>query len=363
VSAKATRRGQPVVALALVLSSWVAARALTWESAPALPSKLPAAFAPATAAVPGAPVAITGPMTADFAQMATASQPLPIPFHQFEPLPALPLPVAEALPPPEAVRVAVGHHLLWMAAVSLVRMPDLTDKAIPPPVPYIARDPLAPKRRWSADGWMMLRDGGVPGPVTGPARATYGASQLGAVVRYRLAPDSSHRPTAYLRGTAALVSPFDKEAATGISVRPAGGIPLTVAAELRAGELGSKFRVRPAVIAVTELQPQKLPFDLRAEAYAQAGYVGGKGATAFIDGQLRVDRALTRIGKGELRVGGGAWGGAQEGASRVDLGPVATLGVPVSGTASARLALDWRFRVAGNAVPQSGPALTLSAGF
>jgi hypothetical protein len=358
MSAKATRCGQPVVALALVLSSWVAARALTWESAPALPAQLPAAVAPALAAVPATPVAIAGPITADFAQMARASQPLPIPFHQVEPLP-----VAEALPPPEPVRVAVGHHLLWMAAVSLVRIPDLTDKSVPPPVPYIARDPLVPKRRWSADGWMMLRDGGVPGPVTGPARATYGASQLGAVVRYRLAPDSSHRPTAYLRGTAALVSPSDKEAATGISARPIGSIPLTLAAELRAGELSSEFRVRPAVIAVTELQPQKLPFDLRAEAYAQAGYVGGKGATPFIDGQLRVDRAIAHVGKSELRAGGGAWGGAQEGASRVDLGPVATLGVPVSGTASARLALDWRFRVAGNAVPESGPALTLSAGF
>jgi hypothetical protein len=140
-------------------------------------------------------------------------------------------------------------------------------------------------------------------------------------------------------------------------------VPLTIAAELRAGELSSEFRVRPAVVAVTELAPQKLPFEFRGEAYAQAGYVGGKGATPFIDGQVRVDRAIARIGRGELRAGAGAWGGAQEGASRLDIGPAAILGVPLTDAASARLAVDWRFRVSGNAVPQSGPALTLSAGF
>jgi hypothetical protein len=31
--------------------------------------------------------------------------------------------------------------------------------------------------------------------------------------------------------------------------------------------------------------------------------------------------------------------------------------------AGARLGVDWRFRVAGDAAPSSGPAVTLSAGF
>jgi hypothetical protein len=33
------------------------------------------------------------------------------------------------------------------------------------------------------------------------------------------------------------------------------------------------------------------------------------------------------------------------------------------GETRSRVALDWRFRVAGNARPASGPALTVSAGF
>lgn len=361
MSAKVARRGQPVVALAMVLGAWVAGRAVVWEGAPESRQAIPVAVAP-IAANAALPKATDAPQAAPLPQMLSAAQSRPAPFYRRDPAPvnARPLPMAQ---PSEPVRVAVGHHLLWMAAVSLVRMPGLATVPAPPPVPYVSRDPVRPHRRWSADGWMMLRDGGVPGPVTGPARATYGASQLGAVVRYRLMPDSGHRPSAYLRGTGAFDRPFDKEAAVGLSARPVSGVPVTIAAELRAGELSSEFRVRPAVVAVTELLPQTLPFEFRGEAYAQAGYVGGKGATPFIDGQIRVDRAITRIGRGELRAGAGAWGGAQEGASRLDIGPAAILGVPVNDTASARLAFDWRFRVTGNAVPQSGPALTLSAGF
>ena len=59
---------------------------------------------------------------------------------------------------------------------------------------------------------------------------------------------------------------------------------------------------------------------------------------------------------------GGVWSGGQTGAARLDLGPRASLRV-ATGPATSRLALDWRFRVAGNARPASGPTLTISAGF
>lgn len=356
MSLRTARRGQPIIALMVVLGAWVGARVLMWEPAPEMTMAHSAASAPAVAVTPARPAEPDMAASPAPSPLPPAWRPRPLPFYRVKPVPAMPRPLPTSSSG-ESVRIAVGHQLLWMAAVSLVRMPD------PPPLPYISRDPLPSERRWSADGWMMLRDGGVSSPATGPARATYGASQLGAVVRYRLVPDSTHRPAAYLRGAAALARPFDKEAAAGISARPIGGMPITLAAEVRAGELSSRFRVRPAVVAVTELPPQRLPFELRGEAYAQAGYVGGKGGTPFVDGQARVDRALGRVGSGELRAGGGAWGGAQEGASRLDIGPAATLGIPVSDGASARLALDWRFRVSGNAVPQSGPAVTLSAGF
>ncbi|MCJ2187948.1 hypothetical protein [Novosphingobium beihaiensis] len=192
--------------------------------------------------------------------------------------------------------------------------------------------------------------------------AVYGASQLGAVLRYRLRPASRHRPAVYLRGTAALGMVRETSAALGLSARPLPALPVTVAVEGRlAGE--DHPSVQPAVLAYTELPPMALPLGLRAESYLQAGYVGGDFATAFADGQLRIDESVLRLGRGDLRLGGGIWAGAQKGAARFDAGPSASLSIPLGRRVFSRVALDWRFRAAGNAAPGSGPAVTLSAGF
>jgi hypothetical protein len=134
-------------------------------------------------------------------------------------------------------------------------------------------------------------------------------------------------------------------------------------AELRLSDQAGATRLRPAALLVTELQPIVLAHEARAEFYGQAGYVGGREATLFADGQARIDRHIVQIGRAELRGGAGAWAGAQKGAARLDAGPSAVLGVPVGERGSARLGLDWRMRVAGDARPGSGLALTLSAGF
>jgi hypothetical protein len=116
-------------------------------------------------------------------------------------------------------------------------------------------------------------------------------------------------------------------------------------------------------MAVTELPPVALPRGLRAEIYGQAGYVAGRYATPFADGQARVDRHVLTLGRYEARVGAGAWAGIQKGASRLDVGPGATVSLPLSNKVFGRLGIDWRLRVAGNAEPGSGPAVTLGAGF
>jgi hypothetical protein len=166
-----------------------------------------------------------------------------------------------------------------------------------------------------------------------------------------------------LRVASALNSPRDKEVAVGLSARPVSSLPFRALAELRVSDQSGSARVRPAALVVTEIQPVDLPHQTRAEFYGQAGYVGGHNATAFADGQARLDRQVAQIGKAELRAGGGIWAGAQKGAARIDAGPSATLGMPIAGGAAARLGLDWRLRVAGDAQPGSGLAVTLSAGF
>lgn len=394
-------RGQPLLALVLMLAGWIGIRATLLYDSPALS----AAPVRASRQVPGigsAHARLVGPAPAPPAS-APAARPLmwqaggaaviPIP----APSPSAPLPLATpapVVPPAEAVTrpaphpaphpapmpvsVAGGHQLLWLAAAAAMPMPwamtgNRPDGAKPagavatvggagnPPA-----NPSAPQKagfsHWSADGWVLLRGGGGTAIVPGAIASTYGASQLGAVLRYRLAPADPHRPSLYLRGTGALAGGRDEEVAFGASVRPIAGLPLTAMAEARVTRTNYGTHVRPAALVVTELPPARLPLGLRGEAYAQAGYVGGPFATGFVDAQARVDGRLFDLGTLPLRAGAGSWGGAQKGAARLDVGPSVSIGLRLGDTASARLAADWRFRVAGDARPSSGPALTLSAG-
>ena len=267
-------------------------------------------------------------------------------------------------------RVAAGHQLMMLAALGQLPLPPLiaASQGWPTALP-------APRRvsgeasRWSGDGWVLLRrgsDGLSAAPSASPAFARYGASQAGAVLRYSLAPASPLRPQAHLRLTRALVGARgrggESEAAAGFSGRPLAGVPLRLYGEGRVQRVGGMTRLRPAASLVSELPPLALPLGAEAEIYAQGGYVGGKNATAFFDAQLTADRKVVARGPAELRLGAGAWAGGQQGATRLDLGPRASLRLRI-GQAPSRLALDWRFRVAGKAAPASGPALTLSAGF
>jgi hypothetical protein len=57
-----------------------------------------------------------------------------------------------------------------------------------------------------------------------------------------------------------------------------------------------------------------------------------------------------------------AWGGAQGGAARLDIGQSASVNVKLGGVA-AQLAVDYRLRAAGYAQPESGAAITLTTEF
>jgi hypothetical protein len=215
---------------------------------------------------------------------------------------------------------------------------------------------------WAADSWLVLRAGGAGLTPAGLPAPSYGSSQAGAVIRYHLAGADKYHATIFLRGSSAVQRPRGEEVAMGAAVRPIPGLPVVLQAELRATRQLTGTRLRPAISAVTELPRFSLRAGLSAEAYGETGYVGGPDASPFIAGQIRIEQRLANFGRGELRLGLGGWGGAQKGASRLDLGPTATLDFPVPG-GQGRLSADWRLRAAGNAAPQSGPAITLSAGF
>lgn len=379
------RRGQPLIALALVLTSWVGFRAAVWDWPVA--AQPPEARAPQPDAVPttakdtalpirSAATATGSATTAIWPQLAADA-----PQNSILAEPRLASSVAVAAASRSGptdhqryARIAAGHELLWPAQVSGLVLPaDVAQHfsarpplAVPPVLP---RSAAAGERRWSGDSWLLLRRGGYGFNLSGAGlpganlpSGTYGASQAGAVLRYRLAPTSPHRPAAYFRVSSGLERPRGEEAALGLSLRPLSKVPVAALAEGRVIRTLSGILVRPALALVSEFPPQPLPLGIRGEAYAQAGWVGGKYSTAFADGQARLEKPLLSTGRLELRAGAGVWGGAQRGAKRLDVGPTATLAVPL-GEAGGRLSADWRFRIAGEAAPGSGPALTLSAGF
>ena len=68
---------------------------------------------------------------------------------------------------------------------------------------------------------------------------------------------------------------------------------------------------------------------------------------------------MTRPIYKKFSAGFGIWGGAQPGLARLDVGPRVTMRV----RNNIKVHFDWRQKVAGNARPGSGPALTLAGDF
>lgn len=248
-----------------------------------------------------------------------------------------------------------GPRLAYGAAAS-AEMPE----SAPDPVPLRAS-------RWSADGWLLAR-GGNQAPGLAARAAGYGGSQAGSVLRYGFAPGSALRPQAYLRASSAIGSGVQQnEVALGLMIRPVRRLPLALLGEWRLQRQPGQTRMRPVVMGVTELPPMRLPYGVEAEAYVQGGWAGGRDATLFYDlsatAQRRVLRPLSGV---QLSAGGGVWSGGQRGAARLDVGPRLELrGMvgPPRRRIGVRVGVDWRFRVAGKAEPGSGPALTVAAGF
>lgn len=390
-------QGRPLHILMLVLAGWVVLRVFTWTPPHWRIPPVQAArastfrFWAAAGRKDGGADDGFGRGLVSLASFSPAGLPLeaPVGMPQYRPI-LVPVPVyyggqwpsgSGAIP--QGMRPAVlasAGEGMFMPAVwrddspggsapsgarqAAVADPALVGQTVPDaatPVPLSPGLAEGKADRWSADTWMLARRDSAVLPVSG--RPVYGGSQAGAVLRYRLAPSSAHRPLAYLRGSTALGTVRESELALGFGLRPVPAIPVMVAAEARGfRSAAGKTSFRPAALAYTEIPPFALPLGFTGEAYAQGGYVGGQFETAFVDGQIRADRPLFSVAGTTLRIGAGAWGGAQKGVSRLDAGPSASATVDIWGKPS-RVSMDWRFRLSGQAMPKSGPALTISAGF
>jgi hypothetical protein len=323
-----------------VASGWAGVRVvLLWPEGATLPQAIEAAFPLAAANAAAAPVVRIAPPRARTRNM-----------------------VNPALPPPSAAAVRRGEEaVVSLAALGMVYF--ASEQVIGAPPGTFARTasvtqplqrpyslPMPTPSHWSASAWFVTRRGA---PASGPM---LGGDQAGVRIAYAL--DPARGLGLYARASAPLGQP-GRELAIGVEWQP-GQLPLRVVAEQRFGLDGNAGGTGLGVVGGVSDVALGGGFDL--EAYGQAGAVIRQRTYPFADGALRVTRTVARRELGRIEIGGGAWGAAQREAARLDIGPSAVATLPVAGRA-VRVALDWRERIAGDARPGSGPALTVGADF
>lgn len=235
-----------------------------------------------------------------------------------------------------------------MERVAYAELPPL-GRAQPPAPGGIASSPPPPGPprldRWQLSAWALARRS--PGPATLASNGSLGGSQAGTRLLYRFTPAlaASLRFSSGNGGIGA-------EVAGGIRWQPLRSIPVAITAERRQG-LG-KYGGRDdfALFAEGGLYRQPLVGSWTLDGYAQGGVVGVKRRDLFADGALAVSRPVWR----NFSAGLGLWGGVQPGLYRIDGGPRLTMDMG----RGIRVHADYRQRLIGNALPASGPALTVA---
>jgi hypothetical protein len=355
---------RPLRAVGAVLASWILIRTgLVWGSAPVAASvdPQPVLWPPtpagegrydpvATAALPAAP-----PAAPPIAPLAASSPgaaiqiahraPLRLSVHRMQIAGAVPRPAAisQTTVPGEPGTGKLGTGLPGMDMPG----PSANTASIGPTALPV-RGPHPVQNRFQIAGWALVRDGSAPNAVA--PGGVLGGSQVGA--RAWFAPGNTGLAVT-ARVSASLGNRASSEAAVGFGYRKGA---FGVIAEERFA-LDRKGGARPSVTAFGGVSDVRLPGRLRLDGYAQAGFVGLKSPVGFIDGAVRIERPLAGRTV-RLSVGAGAWGGAQPGRARFDIGPQIVARLPALG-GTVRIAGEWRIRAAGNADPGSGPALSI----
>lgn len=322
--------------------------------APAVPM-LPADYTAqvASEAVAAAPVRYVQAVVG----VPVAMRPGVVPVYRLPP--AAPAREADGLPPPpirlaSAFRPAEPAYYSTLPPLEQGPMSGLSGP-VSRPVWVGQSAPIAdPNKidRFQASSWALLRQqSGAPGSRSLASGGQLGASQADARLIYNV-----DRRLAVAARFSSEIGRRGGEVAAGVRVHPLVSIPIWVTAERRQA-IGKYGGGRDAFAFFLEggLYDRPLPWRFSLDTYLQGGMVGLKSRDLFIDGGLWVTRPVYR----NFSVGFGVWGAAQPGLYRVDAGPRITMRV----RKNVKLHLDWRQRIAGNARPGSGPAITLSGDF
>lgn len=220
--------------------------------------------------------------------------------------------------------------------------------------------PITQHRALSFYGYSFFRKASQAGrPALG---GQYGGSQSGFVATWdidRLHGSRKLSGIALLgRGALAHGDTTERELAAGIRWRPHSRLPVSLSIERRF--LHARSDANAAYLAGgTTLA---LPSAFRLDTFAQAGIVSGPAGGPFADFSAHVDRKIIQRTADTARAGAGIWAGGQNDIFRIDIGPTIRGDIAIS-DGHLHVSADWRFRIAGEATPASGPAMTLSTSF
>lgn len=335
-------RGRPLRFLLSVLGCWIGLRGVMLWPVTTLP-QLPAGLLASRSAAP----AVT-PARADVPEFKPAPPGI---LAAARPRTRSPQVALAALPRPDADRIMLA--LFGFVSVGQPRPVQVaTFDYAPPTEPSIGRPPADGPNRWSGSGWAILRASGGASALSG---TQLGGSQAGLRLAYLL--DPSRR----IALAARFVTPIEgrgREAAVGVEWQPTR-LPVRIVAEQRiAIDPGGGGQ---AIGVVGGAGPLPI-LGFRLEGYGQAGVIRRREVVGYADGSLRLEHPVARYGRADVTLGGGAWGAAQTGTGRLDIGPTLAVRVPAVGTV-VRMNLDWRERVLGDARPGSGLALSIGSDF
>jgi hypothetical protein len=244
--------------------------------------------------------------------------------------------------------------------------PDMQAPNNPPPDAITSLPFMSPQKRSNTRliqiyAYSFWRRGDAAQNVLGNGQYGGGQSAILATIPLLRFPKQSSVSRFALIGRASVAHDDlrEREYSAGVRWQPMASVPVHVTVE-------NRFRHdRPDAIAAFVAgghQIGALPMDFTLDAYGQAGMVSGAGGGKFGDVQMQMLKPVSTHKHATLSAGVGAWAGGQSDVMRVDIGPSVRAELR-AGSTQLRLDASWRFRVAGNARPGDGPAVTLSTSF
>ncbi len=350
------QHGRALRFLALFLMLWVASRAvliLSGNDAPAVEALIERT----AAMLPGgqdraSPVVHATPQGSGSAFVMRIAPPVAIvpgksrPVRSFRPPGPAALIWAEALREPA---MSAGQAVLYLAP-----SPSPVVSETPPGIFQTRRTAASP---FSVYGYAFYRPGA--NGESAIAQTRYGGTQAGAVAAYRINRPEDQRVDLLGRVSYSPDDPNSLEFGAGLRWQPGRSLPISVATEYRRRVDGTGTAI---IYAAGGIDRQPLAADFTLSAYGQAGIFEQDGVHGFFDAQASVLRPAGRLGPIAVEAGAGAWAGGTDAVHRLDIGPRLSFQLKTGG-APVTLAADYRFRIAGDAAPGDGPAITVSTGF